>query len=207
MWRPCASRTAYSLTSSISLVRWLTTSTGWSYSDAPGGAAVDVATGSSDGDRRSVQVCPSHQRLAPLPAGSGYHPAGGGDCVTRGTVVAGPAAGPPPRARWTAPLLCQTRRRGGAVGRRGAGAGRGGRAGAGAVARRAGRRPLGRRQRGRVGGAAPRGRPAGGARLRRRPVADRPRRGRRRPGRAGPGGDPRRGVGRGRHAARRRGGA
>ena len=98
--RPSPSKTAYSLVSSISLVFCDTTSTDWSYSDGPApyrtrGAAAAAAAerwprggggGGGGGGAAcwtwSVQPWPSHQRVPPLPAGSGYQPGGGGGCVT-----------------------------------------------------------------------------------------------------------------------------
>src|SRR4051794_23885313 len=103
----CPSYTAYSLVSSISFVRWLTTRTDCSYSETLGWAATACGIGACCGGdccgvggggvccwtgggggggvgaawTCSVQPCPSHQRVPPLPAGSGYQPGGGG-CVT-----------------------------------------------------------------------------------------------------------------------------
>ena len=69
--------------------------TGWSYSDGPAPAAAPACwTGglrrrrlrATAAERRPGRArssaWPSHQRVPPLPAGSGYQPGGGGGCVT-----------------------------------------------------------------------------------------------------------------------------
>src|SRR3954463_11118490 len=80
---PSPSKTAYSFVSSISFVFCDTTRTGCSYSDGPPECAAGAAGGGVGGEgvagsTWSLQPWPSHQRVPPLPAGSGYQPGGGG---------------------------------------------------------------------------------------------------------------------------------